>query len=136
MFEYKHQLRVRYIDTDQMGVVYHGHFAHYFEASRVEAIRSLGTSYKEIEAMGILMPVVDISIRFLRPALYDDLLTIHAVLKEFPNNHKMVFHQEVFNEKNELLAKGQVTLYIINAADKTRTQLPKNLLDKFQAFFN
>ena len=98
MFETTTQIRVRYAETDQMRVVYHGNYAQYFEVGRVEAIRSLGFSYKNLEDMGVIMPIVELTSKFLRPAHYDDLLTIKTMLKELPNNHKIEFHQEVYNQ--------------------------------------
>ena len=101
MFETTTQIRVRYAETDQMRVVYHGNYAQYFEVGRVEAIRSLGFSYKNLEDMGVIMPIVELTSKFLRPAHYDDLLTIKTMLKELPNNHKIEFHQEVYNQHDK-----------------------------------
>ena len=83
--------RIRYSETDQMGVVYHGHYAQFYEIGRTEAIRQIGYTYKDIEAMGVIMPVIDIHSRFLRPAKYDDLITVKTILKELPAHHKIVF---------------------------------------------
>jgi len=91
-------IRVHYALTDQMGVVYHGHYAQFYEMGRAEAIRNLGYSYKDIEAMGIIMPVVDLRSRYLRPAKYDDLITVKTILKEMPLHHKIVFHFTSFQE--------------------------------------
>ena len=92
------QIRIHYALTDQMGVVYHGHYAQFYEIGRGEAIRNLGYTYKDIEALGIIMPVVDVHSRFFRPAKYDDLITVKTTLKELPLHHKIVFHSEIFNE--------------------------------------
>ena len=118
------QIRVRYAETDQMGVVYHSNYFPYFEAARGEWIRQLGFSYADMEKMGIIMPVVDVHCRYLRPAKYDDLLTIRTTLKELPVHHKIEFHQEVFNEKEELLAVGKIILYFMEARDMKKTQMP------------
>src|ERR1019366_9034559 len=98
MFESTTQIRVRYAETDQMNVVYHGNYAQYFEVGRAESIRSLGFTYKDMEAMGVVMPIVEFHSKFLRPAHYDDLLTIKTMLKELPVDHRIEFHQEVYNE--------------------------------------
>ncbi len=111
MFTTETQIRIHYALTDQMRVVYHGHYAQFYEIARTEAIRQLGYTYKDIEAMGIIMPVIDIHSRFLRPAKYDDLITVKTILKELPNHHKIVFHHEIYNEADELLNTGDVTLY-------------------------
>lgn len=128
-------IRVRYADTDQMGVVYHGNYAQYFEVGRVEAIRQLGLTYKDIEEMGILMPVIDWQAKFLRPAIYDDLLTIKTILTELPIAHKIQFDQEIYNEKEELITKGKVILYFITRKTKERTHLPDILKVKLGSFF-
>ena len=107
MFTSQTQIRVRYAETDQMGVVYHSNYFPYFESARAESIRQLGYTYADMEKMGVFMPVVDVHCKYLRPALYDDLLTVKTILKELPVQHKIEFHHEVFNEKNELLANGK-----------------------------
>ena len=89
MFTAETKVRVRYAETDQMGVVYHSNFFLYFEVARAESIRHLGFTYADMEKMGMIMPVVDVHARYLRPALYDDLLTIKTVLKEAPVHHKI-----------------------------------------------
>jgi acyl-CoA thioester hydrolase len=128
-------VRVRYAETDKMNVVYHGNYAQYFEVARVESIRQLGVSYKDMEAMGIIMPLVELHTRFLRPAHYDDLLTIRTTLKELPTDHRIEFHHEVFNEQEKLLTVGRVVLYFINAATKEKATLPKSLYDKLIVHF-
>lgn len=89
MFTTETQLRVRYAETDQMGVVYHSNYFPYFETARAESIRQLGFTYADMEKMGIIMPVIEVQCRYLRPALYDDLLTIKVILKELPVHHKI-----------------------------------------------
>ena len=114
MFTSQAQIRVRYAETDQMGVVYHSNFFPYFESARAESIRDLGFTYADMERMGVIMPVVDVHCRYLRPAKYDDLLTIKTTLKELPVHHKIEFHHEVFNEKDELLADVSLTCLLFN----------------------
>jgi acyl-CoA thioester hydrolase len=135
MFTSETKLRVRYAETDQMGVVYHSNYFPYFEAARAEGIRELGLSYVDIEKMGVIMPVVDVHCRYLRPALYDDLLTIRTTLKELPIHHKIEFHHEVFNEKEELLAAGKVILYFMEAKTMKKVSMPDKLLHKLQPYF-
>ena len=136
MFSSETQIRVRYAETDQMGVVYHSNYFLYFESARAESIRKLGFTYAGMEKMGIVMPVVDVHCRYLRPALYDDLLTIVTTLKELPVHHKIEFHHEVFNEKKELLAAGKIILYFMEAKTMKRTTMPAQLLEKLQPYFN
>jgi acyl-CoA thioester hydrolase len=128
-------IRVHYALTDQMGVVYHGHYAQFYEMGRAEAIRNLGYSYKDIEAMGIIMPVVDLRSRYLRPAKYDDLITVKTILKEMPLHHKIVFHSEIYNEEGALLNTGEVTLYFMEAQQMKRCDMPMPLKQKLAAYF-
>jgi acyl-CoA thioester hydrolase len=135
MFSSETQIRVRYAETDQMGVVYHSNYFPYFESSRAESIRELGFTYSDMEKMGVIMPIVDVHCRYLRPALYDDLLTIKTILKELPVHHKIEFHHEVYNEKKELLAVGKIILYFMESATMKKTVMPVELLEKLQPYF-
>ena len=136
MFTTETQIRVRYAETDQMGVVYHSNYFPYFEAARAEAIREMGITYADMEKAGIIMPVVDVHCRYLRPARYDDLLTIKTILKELPGHHKIEFHHEVYNEQKELLAAGKIILYFMEAKSMKRTSMPVSLIDKLQPYFS
>ncbi len=135
MYSFKNQIRVHYALTDQMNVVYHGRYAEFYEIGRTEALRNLGITYKEIEATGVIMPVVEIHTRFLRPARYDDLLTIVTNLKEIPVHHKIVFNSEIFNETNELLSAGTVTLYFMEATTMKPCKMPEVIKEKLLKFF-
>ena len=135
MFSSETQIRIHYALTDQMGVVYHGHYAQFYEIGRGEAIREIGYTYKDIEAMGVIMPVIDIHSKFLRPAKYDDLITVKTILKELPIHHKILFHHEIYNEKQELLNIGDVTLYFMEAASMKRVGMPDSLKQKLEKYF-
>jgi acyl-CoA thioester hydrolase len=135
MFTSETNIRVRYAETDQMNVVYHGNYAQYFEVGRVEAVRQLGLSYKDMEATGTIMPVVEWTAKFLRPAHYDDLLTVRTILKERPRDHRIEFHQEVYNEHGKLLTVGKVLLYFLRAATMEKTGMPEDLVRKLAAYF-
>lgn len=135
MFITETQIRIHYALTDQMGVVYHGHYAQFYEIGRSEAIRQIGYTYKDIEAMGIIMPVVDIHSRFLRPAKYDDLITVKTTLKEIPTGFKIVFHAEIFNEQDELLNTGEVSLFFVDAKTMKRCDMPEVLREKLAGYF-
>ncbi len=135
MYTTETKIRIHYALTDQMGVVYHGHYAQFYEIGRGEAIREIGYTYKDIEAMGIIMPVVDIHSRFLRPAKYDDLITVKTTLKELPLHHKIVFHSEIFNEQGELINTGDVTLYFMEVKEMKRCQMPIELRTKLEKYF-
>ena len=135
MYESITTTRVRYAETDQMNVVYYGNYAQYFEIGRVESIRSLGISYKKLEEMGILLPVVELQIKYLRPAHYDDVLTIKTVVRELPVNHRIVFYQEVYNEQEKLLTTGMVELYFVDAKSMRKTNIPPELYKKLKVYF-
>ena len=135
MFTTETSIRIHYALTDQMGMVYHGHYAQFYEIGRTEAIRSLGFTYKEIEAMGVIMPVVDIHSKFLRPAKYDDLITVKTTLKEMPVHHKIIFHSEIYNQRDQLLNVGDVTLYFMEAKTMRRCEMPDLLKEKLLMYF-
>ncbi|MGF2411466.1 acyl-CoA thioesterase [Ferruginibacter sp.] len=135
MFVTETQVRIHYALTDQMSMVYYGHYAQFYEIGRTEAIRQLGYTYKEIEALGIIMPVVEIHSKFLRPAKYDDLITIKTTLKEMPVGHKIIFYAEIYNEQDKLLNTGEVTLYFIDAKTMKRCEMPEQLKEKLSQYF-
>ncbi len=135
MFSSETKVRVRYAETDQMGFVYHSNFFLYYEVGRAESIRQLGYTYADMEKMGVMMPVVEVQSRFLRPALYDDLLTIKTTLRELPVHHKIEFHHEVFNENDDLLVTGKVILYFMESKTMKRTTMPEDLLRKIKPYF-
>jgi acyl-CoA thioester hydrolase len=135
MFTSESQVRVRYAETDQMGVVYHSNYFPYFESARAESIRELGFTYADMEKLGVIMPVVDIHCRYLRPAVYDDLLTIKTQLKELPIHHKIEFHHEVYNEKGDLLVVGKIVLYFMESKTMKRTSMPDQLRIMLEPYF-
>lgn len=136
MFSSETQIRVRYAETDQMGVVYHGNYFAYFETARAESIRQLGFTYADMEKMGVIMPVIEVQCRYLRPARYDDLITVKVILKELPVHHKIEFHQEVYNENKELLVTARIILYFMEAGTMKRTMMPEQLLVKLKPYFS
>jgi acyl-CoA thioester hydrolase len=135
MYQHEMQIRVRYAETDQMNIVYHGNYAQYFEVARAESIRHMGFTYNDMEKMGIVMPVVELTTKFLRPAHYDELLTIRTTLKELPPAHRIEFHYEVYNESGKLLTIGKVMLYFINAATREKSAMPEQLKLKLAPYF-
>jgi|SRR5690606_15106709 len=135
MYESTTQIRVRYGETDQMGFLYYGHYALYYEVGRTDAFRQLGVTYKSMEEMGITMPVIELNSKYLRPAKYDDLLTVKTKIKEWPSGHTITFHTEIFNENGRLLNTGTVTLVFYDAINKKKTTLPENLKHLLSPFF-
>lgn len=135
MFVHEMSVRVRYGETDQMGYLYYGHYAAYFEVGRVEALRSLGLSYKELEEKsGIMMPVMSMQVRYLRPAYYDESLRIQTAIRKLPEKD-ITFHYEVFNEKDELINAATVKLCFILAADRTTVPVPRSIVEMLNPYF-
>ena len=118
------KIRVRYGETDQMGYAYYGVYAQYYEVGRVEAIRQLGFSYKDVEEKGILLPVSEFSVNYKKPAFYDDELTIKTIIKEKVTGVRIPFEYEVYNQKNELLNTGKVTLICVDKKTNKPCKLP------------
>ncbi len=135
MYESTTQVRVRYAETDQMNVVYYGNYAQYFEVGRVESIRQLGYTYKDMEASGVIMPVVDLHVKYLRPATYDDLLTVKTQIRELPTDHRIEFHQDVYNERGKMLTSGKVTLYFLEADTRKKTNMPEEMRKALEPYF-
>jgi acyl-CoA thioester hydrolase len=107
------QIRVRYSETDQMGVVYHGNYAQFFEVGRVEWLRNKGISYKWMEENGIMLPVVSLTMNYKKPARYDELLTLKTIFKN-KTSVKIEFDYELYNESDELLTTGNSILVFVD----------------------
>lgn len=123
------KIRVRYSETDQMGFVYYGNYAAYFEVARAEMMRKLGVSYKEMEEKGCMMPLVDMSIKYLKPARYDDMLRITTMIHLLPTT-RMTFNYEIFNDTtDQLLNVGETTLTFINSITYKPIRAPQWFLD-------
>lgn len=125
------QIRVRYGETDQMGVVYHGNYAHYLEVGRTEWLRKLGITYKSMEASGIMLPVVTLNINYKKSACYDDLIQVKTQLLKMPSA-KIEFEYEILNEKKEILATANTTLVFIDVNKNRPTRCPEYILDKLR----
>ena len=123
------QIRVRYGETDQMGVVYYGNYAQYLEQGRTEWLRELGFSYKWMEANDVQLPVVHFSIDYKQPAYYDDLLTVKTSLQKIPTV-KIEFYYEIYNESKQLLATASTVLVFVNSTTKKLMKAPQYLIDK------
>jgi acyl-CoA thioester hydrolase len=134
MYIHNYQYRVRYADTDQMGYVYYGNYARLYEIGRVEALRSLGFSYKAMEDSGVMMPVYENKSRYVAPALYDDLLTIRTTIKTLPAA-RVIFHYEIFNSVEKLVHIGETTLVFVKMENNRLTLAPKELLEKLESYF-
>ncbi|MFQ3173383.1 MAG: acyl-CoA thioester hydrolase [Flavobacterium sp.] len=129
MKEHELNVRVRYSETDQMGVVYHGNYAQYFEMGRVEWLRNLGISYKWMEEKGIMLPVVSLNINYKKPARYDDLLTVKTIFKS-QTSVKIEFDYEIYNERKELLTIASSTLVFVDIKTGRPTLPPEYVKEK------
>lgn len=135
MYHIDTHVRVRYAETDQMGYMYYGRYAEYHEVGRVELIRSLGMSYRDLEENhGIWLPVVDLEFQFRKPAFYDELLRVHTELRTLPDRF-ISFHTDIYNEAGELCQTGVVRLCFFSAVTKKMTRAPEILLDRLRANF-
>ena len=128
------KLRVRYGETDQMGYVYYGNYPLYYEVARTEMIRKLGWPYKKIEESGVMLPVLTLNVKYIKPALYDDELTIKTIVRKLPSA-RIEFEYEVYNEKNELINKGDTSLVFVNMKTMKPTSAPQGFLDDIKKYF-
>ena len=135
MFNSKTKIRVRYAETDQMGYVYYGNYAAFYEVGRVEALRDIGLSYKMLEDSGIMMPVLNLQCNYFKPAKYDDLLEIETIISAKPGV-RCRFEYEIKNETGELLNKGETTLVFIDMKTSRPTRCPDFLEEKFKPYFS
>ena len=126
--------RVRYSETDQMQYAYHGNYPQYFEMGRIEWLRSLGVSYKKMEENGIMLPVINLNINYLKPAKYDNLLTLKTTLESKPSA-KIIFNYELFFG-NDLITTASSTLVFVNMETNRPTRPPKYILDKLEELFS
>ncbi|QJX47662.1 acyl-CoA thioesterase [Hymenobacter taeanensis] len=135
MYSQDTRIRVRYAETDQMGYVYHGNYAAYFEVARTEAFRQLGIRYKDLEADGVGMPVGEIRTRFRRPARYDDLLTVRLMLKQPADGARVLFEYEIYNEGQELLTEGHTLMVFVSMATGRPVPMPASIQEKLAPYF-
>ena len=135
MFVHEEKVRVRYAETDQMGYVYYGNYATYYEVARTEMLRKTGFSYKELEEMGVMMPVLEMNINYHQPAKYDDLLTIRVIIKEKPSV-RIKFDYEVYNEQGVLLNTGMTQLVFVDMKRNRPCRAPEVFMKKMEPYFD
>lgn len=137
MYTSETQIRVRYGETDQMGYLYYGYYALYYEQGRAEAIRQLGFTYRQLEEQGVMMPVVEMNAKYFRPALYDDLVTVKTSLKVLDRESPQIqFHSDLYNENGKLLNAGVVTLVFFDPVTRRKIPMPDILFEKLAPYFN
>lgn len=135
MFSNSSYVRIRYSETDQMGYCYYGNYAQFFEIGRVETLRELGVSYKSLEERGIMLPVTNLQVKYIRPALYDDLIEIKTHIKKVPGV-KIEFDYEIFNEKKELLTTASTTLVFISSTTMKPIKAPDDVIQLIETKLN
>jgi len=133
MFTAESELRVRYVETDQMGYSHHSNYIIYYEYGRVEALRSLGMSYKQLEDSGVMMPVIDSGSRYLKPALYDDLIRVKVIVPSLPTA-KMRFEYQLF-VKDVLIHEGHTTLAFVNMETGRPMRAPEYMMKLLTPFY-
>jgi len=134
MIESKTFVRVRYAETDQMGIVNNANYPTYYEIGRTELFRELGLSYKIIESAGITLPLADLFVKYHRPALYDDLLTIKTCIKEWPGS-RIRFDYYIYNEAEQLVNEGYTTLAYLDAKSRRPMRIPPMVVELLQPYF-
>ncbi len=134
MFEFETSIRVRYADTDQMGYMYYGNYAAFFEVARTEMLRSLGLTYRSMEQDGIMMPVLELKSKYIKPAIYDEVIKIKVIINQKPSV-RIVFNYEMFNEENQLIHLGETTLVFVNMQKNKPCLPPKNFIEKIETYF-
>jgi acyl-CoA thioester hydrolase len=134
MYQSETTVRVRYGETDQMAYVYYGFYAMYYEVARVESLRQLGMTYKEIEAMGIIMPVLENHSKFIAPARYDELLRIVTTIRERPGV-RIKFEYDIYNEENKLIHHGETLLAFVDKKTNRPCRPPQAMAEVLEPFF-
>jgi acyl-CoA thioester hydrolase len=118
-----------------MSFAYHGNYVQYLEMGRIELLRELGIPYKEVEASGFILPVIDLNIKYLKPAIYDDLITLETTLLKLPTV-KLEFSYKLYNEEKELITTASTTLAFLKSESKRPVRVPNNILDKIIKFID
>lgn len=134
MYKYTCEIRVRYGETDQMGLVYYGNYALYYEIGRTETMRSLNLPYTALEERGIIMPVVEMNCRYKKAAKYDMLLSVETTLKELPSR-TMHFEHRIFDQEGNLLNEGFTKLLFVEQKTGAIKTAPIELINGLKAYF-
>lgn len=133
MITSKSTIRVRYDEVDQMGYVYHGNYAKYYHVARTDLLHKLGVSDKELENEGLILPVIEMKSRFIKPIFYDDTIIIHASLIEKPRS-RMKFSYKIFNKENEIVNEASTTLVFMEEKNRRLIRIPDTISKKYDLF--
>lgn len=135
MFVHESKLKVRYVETDQMGIVHHSNYAQYYELARTECFEACsGMTYASMEAEGVMLPILELQSRYLKPAYYNEVLTIKSIVTELPSVRLKVDY-EIYNEANELINTGKTTLVFVNKQSRRPCQPPENFMKNVRQYF-
>lgn len=134
MYTHTTKIRVRYAETDQMGYMYYGNYAQYYEVGRVEMLRSLGMSYSSMEENGVMMPVLELKCKYIKPALYDQEITVKTIVDQKPSA-RMFFKYELYNEAEELINLGETTLVFVDIKKNKPTFPPADFMARIEKYF-
>lgn len=132
MYKHEWKMRVSYADTDRMGYMYYGNYPKFYEVARVEALRNVGISYKELEDSGVILPVGDLKVKYIKPAYYDDQLTVVTIIDKVPGV-KFHFRYEIYNDKEELINIGETTLVFVDLKTGKPCRPPHHIEEIFQS---
>lgn len=133
MIKLETKIRVRYDEVDKMGYVYHGNYAKYYHISRTELLRKIGISDKELEAADIILPVIEVNIRYLKPIFYDDIIAVKTSLENLPTS-RMIFHHEVRNQQNEVINKAESTLAFVDIETRNPMRVPQLIIKRIKSY--
>ena len=129
------KIRVRYDEVDKMGYLYHGNYAGYFHVGRTELLRKLGISDKQLESQNLILPVIEMNTKYLKPVLYDEIITLKTYLNELPKT-RIKFYYEIFNEKGDLVNEANSSLVFVDNYKRKPMRIPQNILKKLESYFN
>ena len=133
MITAENRIKIRYDEVDKMGYVYHGNYAKYYHISRTELLRKVGISDRELENYNIILPVIEMNVRYIKPVFYDDTITIKTSLKEAPKS-RIKFHHEAFNQNNEKINEAEITLVFVDQNTRKPMRAPEIVLEKLESF--
>jgi len=133
MITSENKIRVRYDEVDKMGYVYHGNYARYYHISRTELFRKLGLCDKELESQNIILPVIEMTIKYLKPIFFDDVITIETMIKKFPVS-RMEFTHKVFNQNYEIINEASSTLVFVDSNTRKSLRAPEIILKKIKSY--
>ena len=134
MVTHEMKIRVWYKETDQMGFVHHSNYICYYEAARSSMLRAMGSSYADMEASGVMMPILNVESKYISPAFFEEELTVRVMVKEMPMA-RVTFHYEVYNEQQKLINSGLTTLGFIKSDTKRPCRAPKEFIDLLEKYW-